>query len=614
MWRNPDRRSFRYSKRTKEKTRTCNLTNCNANTINRCKEFELGRRYGQNFGNPAHIEPYHIPDIYHQAVSSGFEYSNILITPKADGIPKALEITFIDGGVLVLHVECVDNNYYTIDVLESSELDIRELTFDARLEYLAKITGIKTLHSIGMNYITDLIYGLHYLTDTTNPIILNNRVNLLVKPIFKIDLHPEIALDKFGELCSRLYNTYDTSDKLDRVYPNDGWIVYRRYSYIPLKIKPYSHLTLDVRYDGVDRDDGSDIWTVDLIPIEVRHRLQGINTDLLGNTKPVIDKIYRCNPPQFSQNLMFDWQWQVCSQRTDKVLPNRYYHAQSLMSRCNLELERMRGMVDCEDMLNRYNKSVGLHYYDAERMKRTTYQNIQSARTLKIIEFMLNYLDTINTIGDLHRVIDIGAGSCNMYNKIVQTVMDMFENRIYVEYYGLDDDPIILAKGADRKAGPIRVWGSMNGTTGIEEYYSNYFQKQFDYAIVTFVNSIHYADDLATLFRSVMRMVNNGYIMIFSMFSDLIDTKFDSKADLNLKIKSKGNNIYEFDYPWRNMPFTDRIYSTTQIEDVVKTIPGLKIDSITEDINDMIDPHLIDDVRHEMSFLEMHRVYILKIR
>jgi SAM-dependent methyltransferase len=564
------------------------------------QEVNIGRRYESNFRNPVHVEPFHIPDIFHRTVRG--RDSSIMISPKADGVPKALEIVFDDRTLVVLHVERVGNNYLVIDLLKMSNIDVKNMSFEQRLSAISKISHSKVLWSVDLTDQTSLEDTLHRITNSIEPIDLDDQIGLIIKPVLKISLQSdqsEIDAIKFGKLCSDLLTPYVTTDNSNKFYPNDGWILYRNYSQIPIKFKPYSHLTLDVRYDGIKND--RRLWSVDLVPLKSSRCIMDI-----GDTEVdlEVDQIYRCDPPISSES-----KWDLVERRDDKVFPNRYDHYQSLVSRCSYEIQNG---ISCESMMDLYARDYGENYYDGDgrRENRTSYQDLQATRVREAIKFMIELSHNQND-GTL-RVLDIGSGSCNMYSKIVSS-MNELAIQSYVEYYGIDTDPIILSVGADRNSKPIRVWGTMSGDTGLEEYYSNYFQNQFDFSIVTLVNSIHYSDNLTILFSSIVDRINSGYVLIFSMFSDLIDTKFDNNSDPNLSIVRLKEKYYEFKYPWKTSSFNEGIYSTGDLEEAVHLTPQLSIDPITDELNKRIHSDTLDFIAHERSFLEIHRCYVLKI-
>ena len=158
----------------------------------------------------------------------------------------------------------------------------------------------------------------------------------------------------------------------------------------------------------------------------------------------------------------------------------------------------------------------------------------------------------------------------------------------------------------------------MNGETGIEEYYSDLLNKTDAFTIVTLVNSIHYSDNLINLFRSIMNKAQRGYIVIFSMFSDLIDNEIINNDERNeddeLQIERIDNKTYRFTYPWKNDCFTEKIYSTSDVENAIESVNGLKIDEKTELINEVIRPDRIKMIRKELGFLKAHRAYLIRIR
>ena len=104
------------------------------------------------------------------------------------------------------------------------------------------------------------------------------------------------------------------------------------------------------------------------------------------------------------------------------------------------------------------------------------------------------------------------------------------------------------------------------------------------------------------------------------MFSDLIDVKFHNECDgvgsVRIeRIERSDHNYYSFEYPWKNDPFTERIYSTIDLEDAIKTVPNISIYlEATDEVNRLIDlDSLNEDITHERAFLEIHKCYILKI-
>ena len=568
------------------------------------RETHVGRRYTQITRNPVHFEPYHIPNIYYRTFE--LDNSHILITPKVDGHPCALEFMF-DHNYVVLLVEKVGDTFYTIDVIESSNVNVRKMSFENRLRYLSRLADVETIYELDNSTYTDMCEYLIRLTKSRCPINVLDKIKLVIKPVFKYGINRPDPLD-FGKFCTDLLIPYDVMnlENAKISYPNDGWILYPNFSDTPIKFKPYSHLSLDVRYNGEEwdliLDSESDSWVVPNVVIG--------NSDI----SPIKNNVYRCYPRNVEniQTICDETIWEVRELRDDKILPNRYMHYVGIMSRCSVE--NAEKTVDGRDVMRRYVLDHESYYYDRtlERPIRTTYQYLQSDRVRNMMEWILGSIE--DEVRDpMIRVIDIGAGTCNMYSKISNNT-----NK-FIEYYGLDTDPISLSQRCDQKAFNsnriLRVWGTMNGETGVEEYYSDLLNKTDAFTIVTLVNSIHYSDNLIDLFKSIMNKVQKGYIVIFSMFSNLIDTEFSNEDGENeVEIKRLGNKTYRFTYPWKNDSFTEKIYSTTDVENAIEDVDGLKIDEETELINEVIRPDQIKLIRKEFGFLKAHRAYLIRIR
>lgn len=635
--------SFRRANPAKQ-TKYEGQTTINISKLIRFRDLEIGRRYDTNFLNPTHVEPYLIPELYYRFKTDG----SIMITPKADGLPRVLELTFNNRNFIALHVEMVSNIYYIIDILESSEFDTLDMDFSTRLDYLSKILQINMTYLIHYSSNVNFWNDLHLITDSIEYIDLDNSTKLSVKPVICINFdsclrvvtidnsHPmnqinmltknskvDIKIDSnFGNLCSTLLLPYVTTENSEKIYPNDGWIVYRSNSLTPVKFKPIQHLSLDIKLESKSK------WTVDMIPSSSSFELDNVIVRD-GLNKLAIGAIYRCIPVETPLD---GFKWMVVDARPDKLAPNRYHHLQNLESRWRLEKER--GLFDCENMVERYENDRLTYYYEIfeddraipiDRDSRSTYQIIQANRVEKIMSYMIERypIKDDNCI----RVIDIGSGRCNMYAKVMRSAKtiynDMFmDDPPYIEYYGIDTDPITLARGIERHASIIKIWGTMNGREGIEEYYSTHLNRTFNFSIVTLVNSINYSKNLIKLFQSIMTKVESGFIIVFSMFSDLIESKFDPNADPSLSIErideNNGNNDknnFRFTYPWRNESFVERIYSTTEFESIIPKIIGLKIDPITDELeSENFNAVDLDQIGIERSFWEIHKCYVLKIR
>jgi SAM-dependent methyltransferase len=591
--------------------------------------MENTKRYRPHYRFPIHVEPYHIPKLFIESIDHCF-----WITPKADGVPMMLEVTTDSNVVVVFHVECIERRLYIIDLIRLSIQDVTKLTFEQRLNMISTITRMPVL--ITMEVDGSLIDELHNVTDVIKPIMIGSY-SLYVKPVFRIEI-AGVDAKVCGDLLNTLFEEYDTTANIN-TYPNDGWIVYPRNSITPLKFKPDPHLTLDVRYNH-DEDRGGGRWDLIANDLDTSYPLRNIRIGRsnLKDTELINGQIYRCIWSNNNANNANDnnYCWIPIEIRSDKALPNdinRYGHIMSRI-RCQHVLGNdwdsntfIQHVIDAKDS----------YYYKGRNDKnheRSLIQELQSIRVSELIKNVIEYFDD----NEKMRILDIGSGTCNLHSKLREICKGTPHRNITdIEYYGLETDPLTLCKKYEAPSTVIRLWGSMNLPEF--EYYTDLLSiSENNFQFITFMNSIHYVEDLEATFESIINMTTQkAYIVIFSMFSDLIDASYDAEYEERsiritqlskdkLESNKSFKSLYRFEYPWKEESFEEEIYSTHHIEDAISNINSknmnkmIQIDHEKTNLmnSDIISANRLNDIGHHISletneFLNIHRCFIISI-
>ena len=342
--------------------------------------------------------------------------------------------------------------------------------------------------------------------------------------------------------------------------------------------------------------------------------------------------------------------------RYDKVIPNSIGLVRHILSRFTdpLSSEQIRNVM--------YVNSQSSTYYDHDNPNTKTRSHvldIQSMRITKalrlVIESVLGTIDNdtvdvskdnVSTVTEYicnddicnsydvrtMRVLDLGSGTCKTYFKIREILEDMTKTesvmtRYYLEYCGIDRDPKILSRYYGLSKGEYKIYGDMNdldSTVRLEKFCS--YGKYIDLAIC--VNSIHYVHDLHQ-FLKTLRRLGVRRLLIFAMFSDLIDRNYEQIERTNISIVRTGDRIddrtndwaddqtFEFSYPWKTSSFTERIYSQTDLTDAVSANGMMLNAELSERISESISSSTIcNRLNLDLgirAYLDLHKCYVIQL-
>lgn len=339
--------------------------------------------------------------------------------------------------------------------------------------------------------------------------------------------------------------------------------------------------------------------------------------------------------------------------RHDKVIPNSIGLVRHILSRFTdpLDSEQIRNVM--------YVNSQSSTYYEHDNPNTKTRSHvldIQSVRITKalrsVIKSVLGTVDASTVDGDTvdvstdivstvteyicnddicnshdvrtMRVLDLGSGTCKTYFKIREILEDMIKTesvttRYYLEYCGIDRDPKILSRHYGLSKGEYKIYGNMNAldsTVRLEKFCS--CGKYIDLAIC--VNSIHYVHDLRQ-FLKTLRRLGVRKLLIFAMFSDLIDRNYKQIERTNISIIRTGNRTdgqtYEFSYPWKTSSFTERIYSQIDLADAVSANGMMLNAELSERLSESISSSTIcNRLNLDLgirAYLDVHKCYVIHL-
>lgn len=551
--------------------------------------------------NPVHIEPYHIPYLF-QLIKHG---EKVLITPKADGVP--VQVVLND---MLLATEKINSSlevqYQIIDVVRTSKYNINTHKYsmiDKRLSLLSSYLSHDSKNNviIPLNLASTNVFDMYTSISTiiSNPTEL--CPNVFIKPLFDIKLDNDTnntqntidtTIKKFIEL---LFETYTTP------YDNDGWIVYVENKNVPLKIKPYHHLTIDLLYMNknfhvkINNNNDEDKSSTNIIKIYenseydiVIEKNESINlTDgTIYRILPVMSVHTNTNTNNFCADTnkhKNKLQLRILSERPDKICANRIDIIQSIMC-------RIKHQWTPSDILDIYMKNPIIYY---DRFSSNKRKDINISTLLKcqknIIETSIcNDITENDTV-----IIDLGCGN-GSFGKLLHKT-----NKIR-SYLGIDIDPVVLGCNIGLPSTMCLVWGNPNNIK-YTEYYTSYLKNGYtnDTTTILSINSIHYFDlmTINTLVDDVLKSRSNVKLIIFSFFSENINQLIESQCqtlsyivfDTEPKpftisydnainddsVNDNGNDIgkvYRFSYPWRSREFTERIYNKAYVVNTLEKL------------------------------------------
>lgn len=652
------------------------------------RKIDPGLKNRSHYEYPVHVEPYHLPRLASEPI--------LYVTPKADGIQVLLRIECTDF-ITVFQVELIGNTYHIIDLINLTDHNCSSMNFTERLKLISRLTG----HIVYSDW--------NEKSDTDHRIDLGSSMFLQTKHVYTV--HTNVNDLNDGTFLADLLKPHETS------YPNDGWIVYTS-SNTPIKFKPIESMTIDISYydcgwyvrsDSLGISDHT-LWKYDENIIDIPKGLALENG------------VYRCSI-RTADHTTYIVPNQLRMDKTIPNSITRIRHILNRVQNDWDPLQIMKDYTRSDATYYEHpigeSQSVPSRIRTRNRSNFHSHiLDIQSIRITKALTIITNILLDLRSksqsllrensmISDQNsrsnaweiqnvlktnylRVLDVGSGTCRTYSKLRQILNDRasydsittdtdrdshindctrtdtdrddrIDNRTHydLEYYGLDNDPLILCSKYDAPRGVYRVWGDMNSLA------TDHVSKTIlDYAgmidLTICINSIHYAQDLRKFIRSVWSIqssiqlqpsiqpmsssdtsdtdctiltdsIAKRYVMIFSMFSDLIDNNLSYVSPSNTNTNTSqwivpidgSVQSYEFTYPWRTTSFTEHIYSRQQIIDAVESIDTDSKYSVC------IDRELTDKINHDISigiigqdlkldpsvtaFLNMHECMVIKM-
>lgn len=419
----------------------------------------LGLEFKKNMGNicrknPIHITPSHLLD-------PQINQKYIFFTEKADGITK----TGLSPNIFP-EMDCFDNYHNFVFDLENIEYEYIESLNICMVFNVYHTDKSLVENLIYLRYIHPYVpnYDSQYFT-------INNHQKYDLEHILKFQSLEKECFDKYisdnkhrqqtlwwpkmiftyenDNIIEYLQNLHQiTTQNLD-IFPTDGWILYSHHPEEDiLKIKPYHHLTIDLKYTFNNQ------WrTYDKQCIKV------INDQQL---ELILGNIHRCYYSDTLNN------WVVRELRMEKKNPNNSEICQSIT-------QHHHHKWNIEDIINLYRKKP---YYINHRININ--KTIHPHQKYDISQL-------ISLIQNKKSVLDIGCG----YK--AKTLKKKFAGK----YVGLDSDINVLENPNVYAFDMCQLWSKQLDSFGNIYYYLktldniSLIDTKFD--TILCLNAIHYA-------------------------------------------------------------------------------------------------------------------------
>jgi len=434
-----------------------------------------------------------------------------------------------------------DNNVFQCELIDNFAyvFDIICLTissFRTKMRLLELIFNVKILYTIKNVNDIHTIFNKYHLEFKLTQSKNSSKI-IRTKPVFVINKNT-FDSDEIKKLFNIFDNEYYTPD-----YPNDGWILYIDQLNNPLKIKSLKYLTVDLSYDGMTNCKTSDgnIIFVHNIP------------------KKLLNCIIRCN---WNNN-----HWEYLDTRKDKNSANNMNIVKNIY-------ENIKNPIQYYDI---WTQHYQMPYYNGNCNANNN--NIKSLR-LASFELIYKILCCVSKIQTSVSIIDIGCGNGSLNKYLLSKHIDQYS------YIGVDIDPFILSKSSPNG---VHIWNDFNSPT----FFSRINNCFFDFAV--FINSFHYISDKKQFLINMKEHFHN--IIIVDLFDN---NNFDNIETGDVIIKRKYDNLFEFNYKWKNNIFIEKIMKKSDFEKYIFDANGWNIHSCKK-----FESHTSD------KFINLHTMYVI---
>lgn len=444
--------------------------------------------------NPIHITPNHLLD-------TQINQKYIYFTEKADGLTKV--------GLppnIFPNIDCIDNHQnfeFDLDNIEYEYIPSLNMcvvfnVYHTDKSLVENLIYLRYIHPYVPNYHSDFFTTTKYQKYTPEYI---NKFKQYEKECFekyildnkntgRIMWWPKMIFTYNNEnIIDYLYNIHEiTSQNLD-IFPTDGWVLYSKNPEDDiLKIKPYKHLTIDLKYNS------NNIWKT--------YNKDCINVINDENIDLVAGNIHRCYYSETLQN------WVARELRSDKKHPNN-------SEICNYITLCHQTKWSIGDIITLYKNKP--YYMLTQKHQKSN----------KLYKYDINQI--IKLIG--HKsVLDLG---CGYKAKTLQ-------EKIPGNYIGLDSDIHIATIKNVYTFDMCHLWSNqIQGFVSIYPYLKSLPSlPSLKFEIILCLNSIHYAfktsESINNFKENLEYFSNQGSILIIRYLnSNKIANLFDDKGIIN---------------------------------------------------------------------------------
>ena len=489
--------------------------------------------------NPVHVLPFHIPLIKWHLHNE----KRIYITPKVDGVRSQHKI---NGEIY--ECEIVNNRMYLYDYIGIS-FD----TYCIKSKILEKILGMKILYQI--KSINEINKILKYFDDDVYPSVIGT---IFPKPVFMLHEN-SLSTEEWQILFDFLLQEYTS------YFPNDGWIVYIDDYIYPIKFKPLRHLTIDVYYNINSKTyfSGDD------------YIISNVDTNLLNGIQN--NCVVRC---YWNNN---ENKWIPIDIRNDKKTGNKLYviNLVSNAHKNKINYGNIWKSINIQNMtyidFPSQETNIKPYYSHNEKVKKPLHNMNSTLKHMKNIFFQSidKILNIYRQNGDTFNILDLGCGKGLLNSHLKDTL-------VKYQYTGIDIDPIILSYAFPEGN---YYWNNLNTDFPIGCKYSHTF----------FINSLHYVDNIHTLFERLSKVTS--YVVILGMFSDNYIKNINIDG-ITVIANNNDNNEFEFSYPWKDDLIAEKILSKKNIFNITDEL-GWKLVHI-------------ENYKKENNFIQMHEILVFQ--
>jgi hypothetical protein len=468
------------------------------NTLEHFMEYEISiNKWMKHSKRPKHIMPYELISVMNNL-------SNYLITPKADGIYKIIEI---DEYKIESEYINKNNLYLAFNIISNDSKKLFK-----NINKLIEIHPYRKMIVDNINNFIDNGFNIESIFEfiKIDTKILNlylNEYNCGLKwyPKFIFDC-TSMDLSIFSKILE-----LDSND-LQLLYNTDGWIINEK---IDSEVTLFKNNKLPNIYKYKFIRD----MTIDLL-YKNNKWYSSDNTEynvLTTNDNLKNDNIYRC---YWDNN-----QWHQKEERYDKIKPNNDYII-------NIVQNLIKYKWRVADLIKFTNINNNNFYYHKHINKYN-----MSPYILKFLKLQTNiYKHVIDLIFDSHvynsyRILDIGGGRGKISKHI-----NKYGN--HIEYYCMDIDCDILTNSIYNK-NINKLWIDMNDNWFNPKETVKYID--INNIILNKVNiiimnySITYSINLDTLLEKINSISDKNTLLMISLLDidDLIPKMNNNKFDLN---------------------------------------------------------------------------------